>query len=120
MDTTSGKTISGNSGKSSSAIDKTIEGAHHTVDRIAEAAAPVIDRLAATAHQAVDKLARSAAPAAGWIEGSAHSVSESSVQMYNDARQYVRDHPFVVIGAAIALGLVISQLARRPPSSADE
>jgi len=121
MEATTGKNISGNSAKSSSSvIDRTVEGAHHTVDKIAGAAAPAIDRLAASAHQTVDRIAKTAVPAAGWIEGNAHKLNESTTKMYAEAKQYVRDHPFVALGAAVAVGVLIAQLARHRDHSAGE
>ena len=110
-------THAGNSGTNShvsgrSAVDSTAAGAHETVDKLAGAAAPAIERIAASAHQAVDKFARTAAPAAEWLEDNAQKLNESRIKAVGDTKQYVRDYPFVALGAAVAVGVLISYMAR--------
>lgn len=95
-----------------STIDRTAAGAHQTVDKIAGAAVPAIDRLAASAHQTVDKVARTAAPAAEWLEDNAQKLNESRRKLLDDTRQYVRDYPLVALGAAVAVGVLISYMSR--------
>jgi ElaB/YqjD/DUF883 family membrane-anchored ribosome-binding protein len=95
-----------------SAIDRTAAGAHETVNKIAGAAAPAIDRIAAGAHHAVDKFAQTAAPAAEWLETNAQKLNETGIKVVDDTKRYVRDYPFVALGAAVAVGVLISYLAR--------
>lgn len=96
-------------------LEKTAASAHQTVDRIAHAASPAIERMAAGAHHAVDKVVSVTAPAAGWVEGKARKLNESTVKAVEGGKEYVRNYPFVTVAAAIAIGMLISFFARSRP-----
>ena len=115
MDTTMNKAHSTPQSRIHNPLDKTAAGAHQTVDRIAEAASPAIERMAASAHHAVDKVVSVTAPAAGWVEGKARKLNESTVKAVEGGKKYVRDYPFVTVAAAIAVGMLISFFAKSRP-----
>ena len=95
------------------ALDKSAAGAHQTVDKIADAAAPAIERVAAGAHQAVDKIVSATAPAAGWVESKARKLNQSRVKAVEGSKKYVQNYPFMTVAAAVAIGALISFFAKR-------
>jgi hypothetical protein len=71
-------------------LERVVQGAHHTIDRLAERAVPQVQRMhdgAERARQVGDE----------WVE---------------DLRGTVRDRPLASLAAALALGMVISRLIR--------
>jgi ElaB/YqjD/DUF883 family membrane-anchored ribosome-binding protein len=104
-------------------IDKAAAGAHDVIDRAANTAAsaaheaarmvkPAIDRTSQIAHQAVDKAAGVAVPALDWLAVNTDRLTTMRGKLVNDGRQAVIDHPWQVLGAALAFGLLVGRLLR--------
>src|SRR3990172_3951184 len=93
-------------------LDKTAAGAHHAVDKLADAASPAIGRVAASAHHAGDRLVSVTAPAAGWVESKARKMNESRVHAVEGSKKYVQNYPFATVAAALAIGMLISYLMK--------
>jgi ElaB/YqjD/DUF883 family membrane-anchored ribosome-binding protein len=77
------------------------QGAHHTIDRLAEQATPHVQRLQeklAGATQMLDERA-------GQIREVAHAWTEG-------LRTTVRDKPLTAVGAALVLGMVLARVTR--------
>jgi ElaB/YqjD/DUF883 family membrane-anchored ribosome-binding protein len=107
--------LSGNgkqAGTAASLVGRTATSAHQAVDRLANAAPPVIDRVASGAHHTVDNVARRLKPAGAWLEGSAQKLQRRKISAIAAGTNYVQEHPFKVIGGAIALGILLGQLTR--------
>lgn len=74
-----------------------------------------IDKTAAGVHQAVDKVVDVVAPAAGWIESNAKKMNKSRIRAIEGGKKCIQNYPFATIGAAIAIGALISVFARGRP-----
>lgn len=98
---TPASTDSGTSKDHDSTVGRVVQGAHVTVDRLAEAATPAIEKLQDHLNASVDSLGDSA----GLVE----QLGEDGVA---SLRALVREKPLVAVAAAAALGLLIARLAR--------
>jgi ElaB/YqjD/DUF883 family membrane-anchored ribosome-binding protein len=82
-------------------LNNTVQGAHNTIDRLADSAAPAAQQLGAQVSAAADamhaKTDRLRDTRDEWVEG---------------ARSTVRGSPLVSIAAAFALGAVIARINR--------
>jgi ElaB/YqjD/DUF883 family membrane-anchored ribosome-binding protein len=78
-----------------------VQGAHDTIDRLADRAEP-----------AVRQLGESVAAAGETLHAKTHQLRETRDAWVEDARSTVRARPLVCIAAAFALGAVIARLAR--------
>ena len=82
-------------------LNTAVQGAHHTIDRIAESAAPAVRHLGdsvATANEA--------------LHVKANQLRVTRDEWAESARYTVRSNPLVTVVAAFALGAVISRLLR--------
>jgi ElaB/YqjD/DUF883 family membrane-anchored ribosome-binding protein len=87
-------------------VDRLARGAHHGIDAASDAARPAIDRIASGAHHAVesaDALARQSADAL-------ERAGVKSEQMLDVGTAYMREHPVLTIGLAVAAGYMLSRL----------
>jgi ElaB/YqjD/DUF883 family membrane-anchored ribosome-binding protein len=75
-------------------LNRVVQGAHQTIDRLAETAAPHVDRLEHGMGSAGEGLHQRADE---WTDG---------------LRTTVREHPLAAVGAALALGVLVARLAR--------
>jgi hypothetical protein len=78
-----------------------VRGAHDTIDRFAESAAP-----------AVRQLGDSVASAAESMNLRTDQLRETRDAWMEEARTTVRSNPLVALAAALALGVVIARLTR--------
>ncbi len=110
---TSVNNLSSNSGMSgkpyASNIDEASAGAHHTIDKVTDAARPAVDRVATGAHQAVDKLAGAAASAAETYDVKSEQLKEAQMRITENCRNYVRDNPLATVGIAVVAGFLLSR-----------
>ena len=82
-------------------LDKVVEKAHATIDRLAETAAPHVQRLSQGASSASELLHDRA--------GQARDLGDEWTQ---SLRSIVRDNPLATVAAALALGVIIAKLSR--------
>lgn len=75
-------------------LNRVVQGAHETIDRLAETAAPHVERLEQNLGGASDKL------------------HEQADEWTDTLRTTVREHPLAAVGAALALGMLVARLAR--------
>lgn len=80
-----------------------VQGAHATIDRLADVAAPAVQQLGERV---------SAAEAALHVK--AGQLRDTRDQWAEGARSTVRDNPLVCVAAAFALGAVISRVLQTP------
>jgi ElaB/YqjD/DUF883 family membrane-anchored ribosome-binding protein len=78
-----------------------VQGAHQTIDRLAEQAAPHVQRLEEKLTGADDVLHERADQLREVGEGYVRSLRES-----------VRENPLAAVGAALVLGLLVARLTR--------
>jgi ElaB/YqjD/DUF883 family membrane-anchored ribosome-binding protein len=80
------------------------------IDKVSDAAHPAVERLASGAHQAVDKIADVAGQAAETLGVKGEQLKNAQVQAMEQCRGYVRDHPVLSLGIAVAAGFLLSRL----------
>ncbi|HLT63832.1 MAG TPA: hypothetical protein VKZ92_04850 [Pseudohongiella sp.] len=86
--------------------DRIAQSAHEGIDAVSEAAQPAIDRVAAGAHKAVDS-------AEEFIKPAAEALDEAGLkgeELIATGTDYIRRHPLLSIGMAVAAGYVLNSL----------
>jgi ElaB/YqjD/DUF883 family membrane-anchored ribosome-binding protein len=81
--------------------DRMAQGAHHTIDRLAEASAPHLQRL----EHAV-------AGASVQLKNQARQAREAGDQWAEGLRTTVRRNPLAAVATAMAIGALISRITR--------
>jgi len=85
----------------SESFDRVVQGAHHTLDRLAETAAPHVQRL------------QDGVAAAGeTLQSRAHQVREVGDEWADSLRTTVRENPLAAVVTALAVGVLIARLTR--------
>lgn len=82
-------------------LDQAVKGAHDTIDRLADGAAPVAQHLGERVTAAEDAL-----------QAKTDQLRDTRDEWTEGLRATVRSHPLACIAAAAALGLVIARLTR--------
>lgn len=82
-------------------------------ENIAEKAGTTLNQLSGAAQQTVDRVAEAASQAAQRLSEHTDELWELQQRAMDSTRSYVRDHPVVAIGIAIAVGLVLARLTSR-------
>ena len=81
--------------------DRMAQGAHHTIDRLAEATAPHLQRLEETVAGAGEKL-----------KNQAHQARVTGDEWAESLRTTVRSNPLTAVAIAMAIGALISRIRR--------
>ena len=71
-----------------------------------------IDSLSQSAHQTVDRAAQAASDVAERWSEKADELMSQGVTWIEDAREYVKEHPFASLGIALAAGYLLSMMTR--------
>ena len=82
-------------------LDDAAHGAHDTIDRLADSAAPMVRRLGESVTAAGDLL-----------RAKTDQMRVTSDEWTASARSTIRDNPLACVAAAVTLGAVISRLMR--------
>ena len=82
-------------------LQRVVQGAHETIDRLAERAAPHVQRL----HSGVSGANESLHAKADEWRGKGDELTES-------LRDTVREHPLAAVATALAVGMLIARLSR--------
>lgn len=82
-------------------LNKVVQGAHQTIDRLAERAAPAVQRLSEGVHNANDSLHQRA-----------DDLRELGGEWTESLRSTVREHPLAAVATAVAIGLLVARLTR--------
>ena len=85
----------------SESFDRVVQGAHHTIDRLAETAAPHVQRLQDSVSAAGETL-----------QSRAHQVREVGDEWADSLRNTVRENPLAAVLSAVAVGVLIARLTR--------
>lgn len=105
LGTPGGASLSGTRESAASGRDlvgRVARGAHDTIDRLSETAAPRVQRL----QDGV-----SAASAA--VQARAGQLRQTGEEWTDSLRSTVRANPLTAVGVALAVGMVVSRLTRR-------
>jgi ElaB/YqjD/DUF883 family membrane-anchored ribosome-binding protein len=81
--------------------DRMAQGAHHTIDRLAENAGPRIERMEGAL-----------ADATGQLRDQVRHVREKGDEWTDSLRATVRRHPLSVVATAVAVGALIARITR--------
>jgi ElaB/YqjD/DUF883 family membrane-anchored ribosome-binding protein len=81
--------------------DRMAQGAHHTIDRLAETAAPHIERMEGAL-----------AGVTGHLKDQARQAREKGDEWADDLRASVRRNPLSAVAVAMAIGAVIARITR--------
>jgi ElaB/YqjD/DUF883 family membrane-anchored ribosome-binding protein len=82
-------------------MNRVVQGAHATIDRLAETAAPVVERWSGNVSQA-----------GGSLQQQADRVREMGDEWAESLRTTVRENPLASVGIALAIGLIVARLSR--------
>ncbi len=82
-------------------LSRVVKGAHETIDRLADSAAPHV-------HKLEDSLTTANVKA----QSRAYQAKDVSDEWAESLRTTVRDNPLAAVAAALALGVVIAKLTR--------
>lgn len=80
---------------------------------VADTATAKLSQLGDTAQQTMERLTQAASQAASRLGERTHDFWEAQGPAVEKARTYMREHPMVTIGVAVAIGLVLSRLLTR-------
>lgn len=82
-------------------LQRVVQGAHETIDRLAERAAPHVSRLQEGVHDANERL-----------HAKADALRETGDEWTESLRDTVREHPIAAVATALAVGMLIARLTR--------
>jgi len=99
-----------------SVVDKR-QGNHHTTDELARSAHQAVDMIAESAVQAAEKIRAARASAQEKFRSSKALAREKTTAASENLRQYVVENPMTALGLALAAGVILSALMRRPGES---
>jgi ElaB/YqjD/DUF883 family membrane-anchored ribosome-binding protein len=100
----------GNTNATTEGMDRLAAGAHSGIHAAAEAVHPAIDRLAAGAHNAVNGADETANRAADAMARAGSKAGVKGEELYAAGAGYLREHPVITIGVAVAVGYLLSRL----------
>jgi ElaB/YqjD/DUF883 family membrane-anchored ribosome-binding protein len=83
-------------------LNRLVDGAHQTIDRLAERAAPRVEKLEQGVHGANDVL-----------HDRALRVRDAGDEWIESMRTSVREHPVVAVGIALAAGMLLARMTQR-------
>ena len=83
-------------------MNKVVQGAHQTIDKLAEKAGPTVQRLADSVQGANESLHQRA-----------DHVREMGDEWVESLRGTVREHPLAAVATALAVGVLIARLTQR-------
>jgi ElaB/YqjD/DUF883 family membrane-anchored ribosome-binding protein len=91
-------------------VERLATSAHKGINAAAGAAHPVIDRLASSAHHAVDSADHAANHATDTLAKAGSKAGATGEHYYAAGAGYMRDHPALTIGVAMAAGYLLSRM----------
>jgi ElaB/YqjD/DUF883 family membrane-anchored ribosome-binding protein len=104
--TISATAVNSTGGALADSVHRLARSAHNEINATAEAAGPALERVATGAHHAVDSADRVAANAAQALE----AMGVKGEQAAASGIGYLREHPLLSLGLAVAAGYVLSRL----------
>jgi ElaB/YqjD/DUF883 family membrane-anchored ribosome-binding protein len=83
-------------------MGRVVHGAHDTIDRLADTAAPHVQRLQEGVSAATEAM-----------QSRAGQLRETGDEWAEGLRNTVRENPLAALAAALAVGMVVARLTRR-------
>jgi ElaB/YqjD/DUF883 family membrane-anchored ribosome-binding protein len=102
--------VPGGTNATTDGVERIATSAHQGINAAADAAHPVIDRLASTAHRAIDSADHAANHATDTLAKAGGKAGAKGEELYASGAGYMRDHPVLTIGVAVAAGYLLSRL----------
>lgn len=96
-----------------SGIGRTAAGVYAAIKDATDAVHPAVDNLAASSHMAVDRSRDIASHAADALRVKGDELRNTQARLTETASKYVRAHPLMVLGVAVAVGFTGSRLLSR-------
>lgn len=93
-------------GKIEGTVERMAQGAHSRVDAASDAAGPAIEQMAAGAHRAINSADKAATNTVEALE----SAGIKSEELLDTSTAYMREHPLLSLGVAVAAGFMLSRL----------
>jgi ElaB/YqjD/DUF883 family membrane-anchored ribosome-binding protein len=87
-------------------VDRMAQSAHSGVDAASDVAGPAIDQMAAGAHRAINSADEAATSAVAALE----AAGVRGKALLDTSTTYMRQHPLLSLGVAVAAGFVLSRL----------
>ena len=78
-----------------------------------EAAHAATDRLANSAHDVIDRAARTGGRVEERVRRGSEHTRDRAYELQGEAETYVREHPYISMGAAVAAGFLLGAIMRR-------
>lgn len=85
---------------------------NETIDEASSRASAATGRLADRAHGAIDHVSSAVQGAAERVSAKGGEWMERQDEMVHQVRGYVREHPVMALGVAVAAGFLLSRLVR--------
>jgi ElaB/YqjD/DUF883 family membrane-anchored ribosome-binding protein len=104
--TISATSVNSTGGALADSVHRLARGAHSEINSAAEAAGPALERVATGAHHAIDSADRVATNAAQGLE----AIGVKGEQAAASGVGYLREHPVLSLGLAVAVGYMLSRL----------
>lgn len=94
-------------------VDSAGAALHSTIDKVVDPARHTMDRVSTAAHQTVDKLASEATHVADRFSEQAHWVVEAPSRALDCSKSWIQDKPLEAVGVALVLGFIVGRLTAR-------
>lgn len=102
--------VPGDTNATPEGVDRLAASAHSGIHAAAEAVHPAIDRMASSAHRAVNSADEAANHATDAMARAGNKAGVKGEELYAAGAGYMRGHPVVTIGVAVAAGYLLSRL----------
>jgi ElaB/YqjD/DUF883 family membrane-anchored ribosome-binding protein len=102
--------VPGDTNVTTEGVDRLAASAHSGIHAAAEAVHPAIDRLASGAHRAVNSADEAANQATDAMARAGSKAGVKGEELYAAGAVYLREHPLLTIGVAVATGYLLSRL----------
>ena len=86
--------------------------AHNALDTAVDKTTPTVNRMVEKAHATIDRVAEKAAPAAEALQSAVDQTKEKSTRMMEACAESVRAQPLMAIGIAAVVGYLAGRLMR--------
>lgn len=83
------------------------------IEQSREAAHAATERVARAAHEGIDRVAKQGERAEEYVRDMGHYAGDRSRELARDVTEYLQEHPYAAIGAALAAGFVVGAMFRR-------
>jgi ElaB/YqjD/DUF883 family membrane-anchored ribosome-binding protein len=86
--------------------------AHNSLDTAVDKVTPAVNRMVDKAHATIDRVAQAAVPAAEAVQTAVQKTTDQSARLMESATNSIRAQPLTAIGIAAAVGYLAGRLMR--------